>query len=151
TVVKLLADVGAGCAAYQDRTLRNLSCKRIQCDEIWSSVYAKARNVKTAKAAPEGAGDAWTWTAIDADTKLVACWAVGGRDAGVAYDFMHDLAARLTSRVQLTTDGHSAYLEAVDSAFGSNINYAKLVKIYGPSKSAHTAERKYSPEHFCGA
>jgi IS1 family transposase len=152
TVVKLLADVGAACAAYQDKTLRNLPCKRVQCDEIWSFVYAKARNVKTAIAAPEGAGDAWTWTAIDADTKLVASWAIGGRDAGVAFDFMTDLASRLANRVQLTTDGHSAYLEAVESAFGGNIDYAQLVKIYGPGTGkVHSAERKYSPEQFCGA
>lgn len=148
TVVKLLADVGAACAEYQDLTLRNLPCKRIQCDEIWSFVYAKAKNVKTAKAAPEGAGDAWTWTAIDADTKLVASWAVGGRDAGVAFDFMQDLASRLTSRVQLTTDGHKPYLEAVESAFGNNIDYAQLVKLYGPASGS--PERKYSPENFCG-
>jgi IS1 family transposase len=150
TVVKLLADVGAAYAEYQDTALVNLPCKRIQCDEIWSFVYAKAKNVKTAKAAPEGAGDAWTWTAIDADTKLVASWAIGGRDAGVAFDFMHDLASRLANRVQLTTDGHKAYLEAVEAAFGNGIDYSMLVKLYGPSK-AHGAERKYSPEQFCGA
>ena len=105
TVVKLLAEVGLACAAYQDKTLRNLPCKRLQCDEIWSFVYAKARNVPTAKAAPERAGDAWTWTAIDADTKLVAAWMIGPRDSGVAHDFMLDLAGRLANRVQLTTDG----------------------------------------------
>src|SRR5579883_1404510 len=113
TVVKLLADVGAACAAYQDNALRNLPCKRLQCDEIWSFVDAKAKNVPTAKAAPEGAGDAWTWTAIDAESKLVAAWMIGPRDGGVAYDFMQDLAGRLASRVQLTTDGLKAYLEAV--------------------------------------
>ena len=113
TVVKLLADVGAACAEYQDKALRNLPCKRLQCDEIWSFVYAKAKNVQTAKAAPEGAGDAWTWTALCADTKLVPCWMIGPRDGGIAYDFMQDLASRLSNRVQLTTDGHKAYLEAV--------------------------------------
>ena len=150
TVVKLLADVGAACAEYQDKTLRNLPCKRIQCDEIWSFVYAKAKNVPTAKAAPEGAGDAWTWTAICADTKLVAAWMVGPRDGGIAYEFMHDLAGRLASRVQLTTDGHKAYLEAVEDAFGSNIDYARLVKLYGdaPNKGP---ERKYSPNVCLGA
>jgi len=149
TVVKLLAGVGAGCAAYQDNALRNLPCKRIQCDEIWSFVYAKQKNVAEAKAAPEGAGDAWTWTAIDADTKLIAAWMIGPRDGGIAYDFMQDLAGRLASRVQLTTDGHKAYLEAVEAAFGSNIDYAMLVKIYGESPRKGP-ERKYSPSNFCG-
>lgn len=150
TVVKLLADVGAACAAYQDETLRNLPCKRIQCDEIWSFVYAKAKNVPGAKAAPEGAGDAWTWTAIDADTKLVPAWMIGPRDAGVAYEFMSDLAGRLSHRVQLTTDGHKAYLEGVEGAFGHQIDYAQLVKIYGPKTFDDGPERKYSPENFCG-
>ena len=150
TVVKLLADVGAACAAYQDKALRNLPCKRIQCDEIWSFVYAKAKNVPTAKAAPEGAGDAWTWTAIDADTKLIASWMVGPRDGGIAYDFMQDLAGRLDNRVQLTTDGHKAYLEAVEGAFGADIDYAMLVKLYGESPSG-SPERKYSPNVCLGA
>ena len=150
TVVKLLADLGQACAAYQDRTLRNLPCKRIQCDEIWSFVYAKQKNVPTAKAAPQGAGDAWTWTAIDADTKLVAAWMIGPRDSGVAYDFMQDLAGRLASRVQLTTDGLRAYLEATEAAFGSNIDYAQLVKLYGETPN-RGPERKYSPSNFCGA
>src|SRR6185437_4597416 len=122
TVVKLLAEVGAACAAYQDQTLRNLPCKRLQCDEIRSFVYAKAKNVPTAKAAPEGAGDAWTWTALCADTKLIATWMVGPRDGGVGYDFMQDLAGRLANRVQLTTDGHRAYLEAVEGAFGADVD-----------------------------
>ena len=150
TVVKLLADVGAACAAYQDKTLRNLPCKRLQCDEIWSFVYAKAKNVPTAKAAPEGAGDAWTWTAIDADTKLVATWMIGPRDGGVAYDFMQDLGGRLASRVQLTTDGLKAYLEAVEGAFGADIDYAQLVKLYGDAPNAGP-ERKYSPNVCLGA
>jgi IS1 family transposase len=150
TVVKLLADVGAACAAYQDKALRNLPCKRLQCDEIWSFVYAKAKNVPTAKAAPEGAGDAWTWTAIDADTKLVAAWMIGPRDGGVAYDFMQDLAGRLASRVQLTTDGLKAYLEAVEGAFGADIDYAQLVKLYGDAPNAGP-ERKYSPNVCLGA
>jgi IS1 family transposase len=151
TVVKLLADVGTACAEYQNKTLRNLPCKRIQCDEIWAFVYAKQKNVNTAKAAPEGAGDAWTWTALCADTKLIAAWAVGPRDGGVALDFMLDLQERLANRVQLTTDGHRAYLDAVDSAFGNQIDYAQLVKLYGPAGSHSGPERKYSPETFCGA
>ncbi len=149
TVVKLLADVGAGCAAYQDKALWNLPCKCLQCNEIWSFVYAKQTNVKTAKAAPEGAGDAWTWTAIDADTKLVAAWMIGPRDSSVAYDFMMDLSKRLAYRVELTTDGLKAYLEAPEVAFGSNIDYAQLVKIYGAAASVDP-ERKYSSENFCG-
>jgi IS1 family transposase len=151
TVVKLLADVGAACTAYQDKVMRDLPCKRLQCDEIWSFVYAKARNVKDAKAAPEGAGDAWTWTALCADTKLVPCWMIGGRDAGYALEFMKDLASRLTHRVQLTTDGHHAYLVGVQGAFGYQIDWAQLVKIYGPKKGdPESPERKYSPENFCG-
>ena len=150
TVVKLLADVGAACAAYQDKALRGLPCKRLQCDEIWSFVYAKAKNVPTAKAAPEGAGDAWTWTAIDADTKLVPCWMIGPRDGGVAYEFMQDLAGRLANRVQLTTDGLKAYLEATEAAFGSNIDFAQLVKLYGDAPNAGP-ERKYSPNVCLGA
>jgi hypothetical protein len=149
TVVRLLADVGSACAAYQDRTLRNLPCKRIQCDEIWSFVYAKQKNVKTAKGAPQGAGDAWTWTAICADTKLIPCWMIGPRDGGVAYDFMQDLAGRLANRVQLTTDGLKAYLEAVEAAFGADIDYATLVKLYGESP-VKGPERKYSPSVCLG-
>ncbi len=151
TIVKLLKDVGTACAAYQDKTLRKLPCKRLQCDEIWSFVYAKAKNVPTAKTAPEGAGDARTWTAIDADTKLVPCWMIGPRDGGVAYEFMTDLAGRLANRVQLTTDGHKAYLEAVEGAFGANIDYAMLVKLYGNAPEGGSPERKYSPNVCLGA
>ena len=150
TIVKLLADAGEAFASYQDKTLRNLPCKRIQCDEIWSFIYAKAKNVPTAKAAPEGAGDAWTWTAICADTKLIASWMVGPRDGGIAYDFMQDLAGRLANRVQLTTDGHKAYLDAVEGAFGADIDYAQLVKLYGNTESG-SPERKYSPNVCLGA
>ena len=142
TIVKLLVDLGAACAAYSDRTLRNLTCKRIQCDEIWSFVYAKQKNVPAAKAAPEWAGDVWTWTAIDADTKLVATWLVGSRDIGAATEFIRDLAGRLSSRVQLTTDGHKPYLSAVEDAFGGEIDYAVLQKIYGADMQAQT---RYSP------
>lgn len=149
TVVKLLADVGEACAAYQYKTLRSLPCKRVQCDEIWSFVYAKQKNVAAAKAAPEGAGDAWTWTAICADTKLIAAWMIGPRDGGIAYDFMQDLAGRLANRVQLTTDGHKAYLEAVEGAFGADIDYAQLIKLYGESPTKGP-ERKYSPNVCLG-
>jgi IS1 family transposase len=149
TVVKLLADVGTACAEYQDKTLRKLPCKRLQCDEIWSFVYAKQKNVKTAKTPPEGAGDAWTWTALDADTKLIAGWFIGPRDADAAYEFMTDLASRLSSRVQLTTDSHQAYLTAVEEGFGAGVDYAQLVKIYG-SEATRSPERRYSPLNFCG-
>src|SRR5580658_4255662 len=118
SIVKLLADAGRVCEAFHDQTVRGVQSKRVQCDEIWSFVYAKAKNVATAKAAPEGAGDCWTWTALDADTKLMVSWTVGNRDAGTAHVFMQDVAARLANRVQLTSDGHRPYLMAVEDAFG---------------------------------
>ena len=132
TILKLLADLGTACTLYQDQALRNLRCHRIQCDEIWQFCYAKAKNVPSAKNAPEGAGDVWTWVAIDADTKLVPSWLIGSRDLGAAYTFMHDLADRMAHRIQLTTDGHRVYLEAVESAFNLDIDYAMLQKVYGP-------------------
>ena len=144
TVVKLLADVGAACSEYQDKTLRNLRSKRIQCDEIWSFCYAKAKNVPARKQGKFGYGDVWTWVALDADTKLVPCWLVGLRDGGYASEFIRDLASRLAGRVQLTTDGHKVYVEAVEDAFGGNIDYAMLVKLYGPEKNP-TNEVRYSP------
>ena len=147
TVDKLLREAGEACLDYQDRVLRNLPCKRVQCDEIWSFVYAKQKNVDTAAAAPEEAGDVWTWTAIDADTKLVPCWHVGGRDLESATAFIDDLAARLANRVQLTTDGHRPYLEAVEGAFGADIDYARLIKIYGTDQAAK-GEKRYSPAKF---
>ncbi len=146
TVVKLLADVGRACSIYQDKAFRNLSCKRIQCDEVWSFVGAKERNTTEATKA-KGWGDCWTWTALDADTKLIPCWYVGTRDAGAAYHFMHDLAARLANRVQLTSDGHRPYLAAVQDAFGDQIDYAMLVKIYG---EAAKTEARYSPAQCMG-
>lgn len=146
TVVKLLADVGRACSIYQDKAFRNLPCKRIQCDEIWSFVGSKEKNTSEEKKA-EGWGDCWTWTALDADTKLIPCWYVGTRDAGAAYHFMHDLADRLAHRVQLTTDGHKPYLQAVEDAFGNDIDYAMLIKIYG--EGAKT-EARYSPAQCMG-
>src|SRR5882762_8155847 len=151
TIVKLLAEVAVACNEYQDKTLRNLTCKRIQCDEIWSFCYAKDKNVPREKRGQFGFGDVWTWTAIDADTKLIASWRVGKRDAGTAYEFMNDLAARLANRVQLTTDGHRAYLQAVEDAFGANIDYGMLVKLYGAESSGQGHERKYSPSECLGA
>lgn len=149
TVQKLLVDLGAACSAYQSKVFVNLPCKRIQCDEIWSFVGAKAKNA-TSEQRADGWGDAWTWVALDADTKLVPCWLVGGRDAGCAYEFMHDLAGRLANRVQLTTDGHKAYVSAVEDAFGSEIDYAMLVKIYGSDNSAGP-EKRYSPAECTGS
>ena len=146
TVTKLLLDVGAACEKYQDETLRNLKSRRIQCDEIWAFVYAKAENLPEKYKGAAGYGDVWTWTAIDADTKLVPSWAVGRRDGFTATAFIRDLADRLATRVQLTTDGHKVYLEAVEGAFGNAIDYAMLVKTYeGDSGKPTTAERRYSP------
>jgi IS1 family transposase len=148
TVIKLLLEVGEACDAYQDRVLRNLACKRIQCDEIWSFVGSKEKN--TSKAGKrEGKGDAWTWTAIDADSKLIVSWLVGGRDAGYAHDFMQDVAGRLASRVQLTVDGHRPYLNAVADAFGNNIDFAQLIKVYGQPHDS-TERRRYSPAECSG-
>lgn len=143
TVVKLLMDLGKACSEYQSSVLRGLSCKRIQCDEIWSFVYAKDKNVPNKKKGIFGYGDVWTWTAICADTKLVPCWYVGTRDAEAAHSFMTDLAGRLKHRVQLTTDGHKSYLEAVEGSFGSEIDYAMLVKIYGENEEGEQG-RRYS-------
>jgi IS1 family transposase len=147
TVVKLLVDLGSACWDYQDATLRDLRCKRIQCDEIWSFVGAKAKNADPAKVATGEAGDVWTWVALDADSKLAVSWLVGGRDAGYATEFMQDVADRLGNRVQLTTDGHKAYLDAVEDAFGADIDYAQLVKLYG---EAPEAEKRYSPAQCNG-
>ena len=148
TLIKLLEDAGQAFSEYQDRVLVNLPCKRIQVDEAWAFCYAKQKNVPTAKAAPEGAGDIWTWVGLDADTKLVASWHVGSRDSEAAMTFIDDLASRLASRVQLTSDGHKPYLEAIEGAFGGDIDYAMLVKVYGP---APEGPRRYSPAICTGA
>ncbi|PBB35417.1 helix-turn-helix domain-containing protein [Mesorhizobium sp. WSM3868] len=148
TVAKLLSDAGEICAQYQDEALRNLTSKRVQVDEIWSFTYAKEKNVPAAKAAPEWAGDTWTWTAIDADTKLVMSWLVGGRDSEYAMAFIDDLSRRLSNRVQLTSDGHRAYLEAVEGAFGGDVDYAMLVKIYGTSPDS--TKGRFSPAECTG-
>jgi IS1 family transposase len=142
TVVKLLIELGAACSTYQDTTMRNLPCRRLQADEVWQFVYAKQKNVTSEMAGQRIAGDVWVWAAIDADTKLVPCWMLGPRDATTARDFMEELAGRLANRVQLTTDGLKAYLTAVDRAFGDEIDYAMLVKIYGASAEP---QRTYSP------
>ena len=149
TVIKLLARIGQACAEYQNKTLRNLPCKRIQCDEIWSFCYAKEKNVPADLRGKFGYGDVWTWTALCADTKIIPCWRVGGRDAWNAQNFMHDLASRLANRVQLTTDGHRVYLTAVELAFGTGIDYAMLVKLYGNDPKGE--ETRYSPAQCIGA
>lgn len=147
TITKLLVDVGKVCTSYHDEHVRNLNCDRIQCDEIWSFCYAKQKNADKSDM-PTFAGDVWTWTSIDADSKLIVNWFVGGRDAEYADYFMQDLADRLKNRVQLTTDGHKAYLQAVDDAFGDEIDYAQLVKLYGKSPNGKTT--RYSPAECTG-
>lgn len=149
TVTKLLIDVGTACADYQDKTLRDLSCKRIQCDEIWNFCYAKEKNVPDEHKGELGYGDVYTWTAIDADTKLIPSFLVGRRDARYAHMFILDLESRLKNRVQLTTDGLRAYLTAVEEAFGGSIDYAMLVKIYGSPESTKD-QRRYSPAECTG-
>jgi IS1 family transposase len=145
TVTKLLVDLGRACGAYQRQTLTGLKSRRIQCDEIWSFVYAKEKNADPEMKASGDAGDVWTWTALDADSKLMVSWLVGGRDAGYAAVFMQDVALRLSTRVQLTTDGHKPYLEAVEGAFGMDVDFAQLVKVYGaPAEGT----RRYSPADF---
>lgn len=145
TVVKLLCDLGTACSAYMDANMRNLPCRTLQCDEIWSFVYAKNKNVPAEKACEGGLSDVWTWVAIDADTKLVPTFMVGDRGSRMANTFMRDLAGRLAHRVQLTSDGHGVYLNAVEGAFGDNIDYAMLVKLYGPDGNPDKPESKYSP------
>jgi IS1 family transposase len=149
TVNKLLIDAGKACAKYHDENVRNVKASVIKCDEIWSFTYAKQKNVAGAKAAPEHAGDTWTWTAIDSDSKLIVSYMVGGRDSEYAIAFMDDLRDRLSNRVQLTTDGHKAYLEAVEGAFGGDVDYAQLIKLYGDA-GGKTAARKYSPAECTG-
>ena len=150
TVSSLLVQAGKVCAEYQDQALRDLPCRRLQCDEIWSFVYAKEKNVPRAKAAPEGAGDVWTWTAICADTKLVPSWRVGDRSGMTAIDLMDDLRNRLSNRAQITTDGHRAYLEAIEGAFGGDVDYAMLIKLYGAGGSSRNPETRYSPSECIG-
>lgn len=148
TVTKLLVDAGRACAAYQDRVLRNLPCKRVQVDEIWAFVYAKREQVRHTKAAPADAGDVWTWTALCADTKLLASFYIGDRSFGAATDFLDDLRERLAERVQITSDGWRAYGYAIDTIFGNDVDYAQLQKIYGPDVEG---EKRYSPAKCIGA
>jgi IS1 family transposase len=152
TVAKLLADAGKTCAAFHDANVRGVKARRVQVDEIWSFTYAKQKNVATAKRKDLAYGDTWTWTAIEADSKLIVSWLVGARDGEYALAFVEDLRQRLANRVQLTSDGHKAYLEAVEEAFGDDIDYAMLLKLYGSDGDGppNSAQRKYSPGHCTG-
>ena len=147
TVTKLMVEAGEACAAYHDEAVRDVKARRVQCDEIWAFCYAKQKNVARAKSAPRGAGDVWTWTAIEADSKMILAYEIGDRSGATAIEFMDDLRRRLANRVQLTTDGHKAYLEAVEGAFGADVDYAQLVKLYG---EAPEAEKRYSPATCIG-
>lgn len=147
TIVRLLVEVGAACSDHQDKALRNLPCRSLRCDEIWSFVYAKEKNVPDDFKGQFGYGDVWTWTAIDPDTKLVPSWLVGNRDLAHAIVFIDDLASRLAHRVQLTTDGHKSYLEAIEGAFGADVDYAMLIKLYGQEPEG---EKRYSPAKCIG-
>src|SRR5580698_1769825 len=149
TVSKLLVDAGKACAAFHDEKVRGVKARRVQVDEIWTFTAAKQANVEGMKKPVENAGDTWTWTAIEADTKLLISWLVGGRDGEYAMAFMDDLRDRLANRVQLTSDGHRAYLEAVEGAFGGDVDYAQLVKLYGAS--SESAKGRYSPAECIGA
>lgn len=147
TIVKLLADLGSACAKYHNKHVRDLTSKKIQVDEIWGFCYAKQKNVPKDKQGVRGYGDTWTWTAIDPDTKLIVSWYIGLRNADHARYFLYDLKDRLSNRIQLTSDGHRAYLEAVDDVFGADIDYAMLVKLYGAEKGE---EGRYSPPKCTG-
>jgi IS1 family transposase len=150
TVTRELVVAGTACAAYHDMHVRNVKACRVQCDEIWAFNYCKERAVKTAKKPAAGAGDIWTWTALASDTKLMVSWLVSpGRDSGYAIELMDDLRSRLATRVQLSTDGHRAYLEAVEGAFGADVDYGQLVKIYGEQPEG--VRGRYSPAECIGA
>jgi IS1 family transposase len=149
TIVKLLAEIGTACAAYHDEKVRNVKAKRVQCDEIWSFVYSKDKNVPADKKGQFDVGSVWTWVAMDAQSKLCISYLVGGRDGGYAHEFMDDVASRLANRVQLTTDGHAAYLGAIEDAFGGSVgvDYDQLLKIYGAER---IGEARYSPANIIG-
>ena len=150
TVTKLLEDAGKVCARYHDENVRGVEAKHVQADEIWAFCYAKAKNVKGAKAAPSNAGDIWTWTAIDRDSKLMISYTVGDRSQHTVREFMFDLAGRLATRIQLTTDGHGGYLKAVTDAFSGDVDYAMLIKQYGDLTGQKGHEKKYSPAECTG-
>ncbi len=150
TVTKLMVEAGEACAAYHDKTVRNVTAQRVQCDEVWAFCYAKEKNVARARSAPRGAGDVWTWTALDSDSKMILSYEVGDRSGATAIEFMDDLRGRLANRVQLTTDGYKAYLEAVEGALGGDVDYAQLIKLYGEPTGQKGHERKYSPSECTG-
>jgi IS1 family transposase len=151
TVDKLLREAGEAALAYHDRHVRGIKSQRVQCDEIWSFVAAKQKNVaRSSRAGDPTIGDCWTWTAIDADSKLLVSYLVGGRDAEYAMMLMDDLRQRVVTRMQLTTDGHTPYLRAVEEAFGADIDYAMLIKVYGAPPAAAEASRRYSPSDCLG-
>lgn len=149
TVERMLVSAGTACTDYMDKTMRNLNCQLLQVDEVWSFTYAKQKNIPKHLKGDAEVGDTWTWIAIDAETKLIPCWHIGKRGATDAYLFINDLATRLAKRVQLTSDGHKAYIAAVESAFGSEIDFAQLVKLYGNETA--TGEARYSPPVCVGA
>lgn len=149
TVERMLVSAGTACAEYMDKTMRNLNCKLLQVDEVWSYTYAKQKNVPEHLKGDDGVCDTWTWVALDSESKLIPCWHVGKRGAPDAYKFINDLATRLASRVQLTSDGLKAYVEAVEGAFGADIDYAQLIKLYG--NEIGTGEVRYSPPVCTGA
>lgn len=151
TIQKLQADLGAACSKYQDEAFVNLKCQRLQCDEVWTFCHAKDKNLPTHLKDKPGYGSIWTWTCLDADSKAIISWFVGDRSASSAYHFMHDIQPRLANRVQMTTDGHRAYLSAVESAFGADIDYGMLVKLYSETVDGSGPERKYSPGVCMGA
>lgn len=148
TVLRLLQDLGCACAAHHDSRIRNLRVRRIQCDEVWAFIYAKQKNVTMEQMVDNGYGDVWTWTALDADTKLIVSYTLGDRGASTAKSFMQDVASRISNRVQVTTDGHRVYADAVEDAFGADIDYAMLVKLYG--SSGDSPESRYSPATCIG-
>ena len=147
TVLNLLVDIGEACAKYHDEHVRGLTCKRVQVDELWGYCHCKQKNVPVEKRGQFGVGDVWTWTAVDADSKLIVSYLAGLRDGGYATEFVRDIASRLTNRIQLTSDGHRAYLDAVEDAFGGDIDYAQLIKIYGATAPG---EARYSPAACTG-
>lgn len=148
TVSKLLVDAGQACAVFHDEMVRDVRSRRVQVDEMWSFTYAKQKNVARAKAAPAHAGDTWTWTAIDADSNLIVSWLVGARDAGAAFVFVNDLASRLRNRIQLTSDGLKVYVDAVEDAFGGDVDYSMLIKLY---RESGESEKRYGPAKCIGA
>ena len=148
-VTKLLVDAGEACMAYHDEAVRNIPARHVQCDELWAFCYAKQKNMERAKGVVDKAGDVWTWTAVDSDTKLIISWLVGGRDSGNALEFLDDLHKRVADRIQLSTDGHGAYRAAVEDAFGADVDYAQLIKLYGKSPEEE-AQWRYSPAQCVG-